>query len=852
MDDSYAIATPHNDAYNLAFSEMNPHGAPRIGAADAANFLKKSNLPMPMLGQIWELSDSQKTGSLDKRGAFVAFKLVAAAQQGKPVANSSLYDSSLQPPRFGPPVPPASMQHHFQPSFPSPGRAPPVPPPPHPSYSHPISSQQSSPAHPPSEFPPNWPITPNDQVGIIFAKYFIWKEKSKRYFLVFSDCLHHSIYLKRRWLFQAKYDSIFQSLNPVNGKLSGTHVRPVLMNSGLDAHALARIWELSDQDKDGNLDRIEMSVALHLVYRSLQSDPIPAQLPPNLIHPSKAMFAQRSPNFAAPPHPPRPMMGSRAGSVTSLDDVNMSQSYSATMPRSQPPPVGRTFSSQPHVNGSRTSGASTPISTSHSIHSFSGGEWPIHTADYADHFAQTDTNRDGLVDGQDMRGPMMTTGLSPQILAHVWALADIKKCGQLNLEQFSLTMYLLDMAKRGEPLPAELPSHLVPPSFRPPTESTVTTHQPAQSVSTPQLPEATSMEIKEALEGENEEMRQLAEAIQSMVVERKTAEEAVVQLEADMTVKNSRIKNLQVELTTLESTVKQLERQKTEATRRLNDYDTQIEQLEAACKAQKEKKEDTEKRMQQIDEEAKNAEECKANDEKEMEELKREIEMLDNQFKTVRGEIVKETAQREQMVADLTTLERKEARDQIQMERLDAAIEKTTKLTEAVSAAVEKPEAEMAETLRSQPHLLSSVIDQTLLSDDTVYGETAGASSQNHVQQPPDPFASARSSKFQYTTSIKLNVCVSDPAADPFAQVDPFGSSGHFDAAFPTDPFAQGGFPPDAGFNSSAPAKPAPPRPAPPKSARETPVNDPFAPSQGQAAQPAGFADFADFGSAFN
>ncbi|KAF1766170.1 hypothetical protein GCK72_006126 [Caenorhabditis remanei] len=797
MDDSYAIATPHNDAYNLAFSEMNPHGAPRIGAADAANFLKKSNLPMPMLGQIWELSDSQKTGSLDKRGAFVAFKLVAAAQQGKPVANSSLYDSSLQPPRFGPPVPPASMQHHFQPSFPSPGRAPPVPPPPHPSYSHPISSQQSSPAHPPSEFPPNWPITPNDQ---------------------------------------AKYDSIFQSLNPVNGKLSGAHVRPVLMNSGLDAHALARIWELSDQDKDGNLDRIEMSVALHLVYRSLQSDPIPAQLPPNLIHSSKAMFAQRSPNFAAPPHPPRPMMGSRAGSVTSLDDVNMSQSYSATMPRSQPPPVGRTFSSQPHVNGSRTSGASTPISTSHSIHSFSGGEWPIHTADYADHFAQTDTNRDELVDGQDMRGPMMTTGLSPQILAHVWALADIKKCGQLNLEQFSLTMYLLDMAKRGEPLPAELPSRLVPPSFRPPTESTVTTHQPAQSVSTPQLPEATSMEIKEALEGENEEMRQLAEAIQSMVVERKTAEEAVVQLEADMTVKNSRIKNLQVELTTLESTVKQLERQKTEATRRLNDYDTQIEQLEAACKAQREKKEDTEKRMQQIDEEAKNAEECKANDEKEMEELKREIEMLDNQFKTVRGEIVKETAQREQMVADLTTLERKEARDQIQMERLDAAIEKTTKLTETVSAAVEKPEAEMAETLRSQPHLLSSVIDQTLLSDDTVYGETAGASSQNHVQQPPDPFASARS----------------NPAADPFAQVDPFGSSGHFDAAFPTDPFAQGGFPPDAGFNSSAPAKPAPPRPAPPKSARETPVNDPFAPSQGQAAQPAGFADFADFGSAFN
>lgn len=315
-------------------------------------------------------------------------------------------------------------------------------------------------------------------------------------------------------------------------------------------------------------------------------------------------------------------------------------------------------------------------------------------------------------------------------------------------------MHLLDMAKRGESIPSELPLHLIPPSFRPPTEPSAL-HHPAQSVSTPQLPEATSMEIKEALEGENEEMKQLAESIQSMLVERKTAEEAVLQLEADMTIKNSSIKNLQVELATLESTVKQLERQKGEATRRLADYDTQIEQLESACKAQKETKEDTEKRMQQIDEDAKNAEDCKANDEKEMEELKKEIEMLDNQFKTVRGEIVKETSQREQKVAELTTLERKEARDQIQMEKLDAAIENTTKLTEQVSDAVEKSEEEMVQILRSQQRLLSTVIDQSLLSDDTVYGETAGTSSQNHVQQPPDPFASARASRFIFLRNKK-------------------------------------------------------------------------------------------------
>lgn len=67
--------------------------------------------------------------------------------------------------------------------------------------------------------------------------------------------------------FQVKYDSIFESLCPVDGKLAGAKVRPVLLNSGLNPTILAKIWELADQDKDGQLDRVEMAVAMHLVYR---------------------------------------------------------------------------------------------------------------------------------------------------------------------------------------------------------------------------------------------------------------------------------------------------------------------------------------------------------------------------------------------------------------------------------------------------------------------------------------------------------------------------------------------------------------------------------------------------------
>ncbi|KFQ43405.1 Epidermal growth factor receptor substrate 15, partial [Nestor notabilis] len=59
---------------------------------------------------------------------------------------------------------------------------------------------------------------------------------------------------------KAKYDAIFDSLNPVNGLLSGDKVKPVLLNSKLPVDILGRVWELSDIDRDGMLDRDEFAV----------------------------------------------------------------------------------------------------------------------------------------------------------------------------------------------------------------------------------------------------------------------------------------------------------------------------------------------------------------------------------------------------------------------------------------------------------------------------------------------------------------------------------------------------------------------------------------------------------------
>ncbi|XP_025790755.1 epidermal growth factor receptor substrate 15 isoform X2 [Puma concolor] len=48
-----------------------------------------------------------------------------------------------------------------------------------------------------------------------------------------------------------------------------------------------KVWELSDIDHDGMLDRDEFAVAMFLVYCALEKEPVPMSLPPALVPPSK-------------------------------------------------------------------------------------------------------------------------------------------------------------------------------------------------------------------------------------------------------------------------------------------------------------------------------------------------------------------------------------------------------------------------------------------------------------------------------------------------------------------------------------------------------------------------------------
>ena len=79
--------------------------------------------------------------------------------------------------------------------------------------------------------------------------------------------------------------------NLEDGVLSGDSARPALLATGIeDMEQLFKIWELSDYNGDGMLDKEEFALALYLCERLKDPEDdfeLPEQLPPNLVPPAQ-------------------------------------------------------------------------------------------------------------------------------------------------------------------------------------------------------------------------------------------------------------------------------------------------------------------------------------------------------------------------------------------------------------------------------------------------------------------------------------------------------------------------------------------------------------------------------------
>ncbi|KAM1322880.1 hypothetical protein PS2_015370 [Malus domestica] len=74
------MAGPYADQLEACFRKADLDGDGRISGAEAVAFFQGSNLPKPVVAQIWMHADHNKTGFLGRPEFYNALRLVTAAQ----------------------------------------------------------------------------------------------------------------------------------------------------------------------------------------------------------------------------------------------------------------------------------------------------------------------------------------------------------------------------------------------------------------------------------------------------------------------------------------------------------------------------------------------------------------------------------------------------------------------------------------------------------------------------------------------------------------------------------------------------------------------------------------------------
>uniref|UniRef100_A0A3B4D766 Epidermal growth factor receptor pathway substrate 15 like 1 n=1 Tax=Pygocentrus nattereri TaxID=42514 RepID=A0A3B4D766_PYGNA len=471
----YILSHPVSVSFMIVWIQLDPANTGKIGAVEAAQFLKKSGLSDSTLSKIWDLSDSERKGFLDKRGFFIALRLVASAQSGNDVSQSSLNQTiSIPTPKFRDTASPS------------------------------LVSTASSDA--------TWAVKFDDKV---------------------------------------KYDGIFESLLPVGGLLSGDKVKPVLINSNLPLDVLGKIWNLSDVDKDGHLDKEEFSVAMHLVYRAREKEPVPSTLPSSLIPPSKLKKTGVALPGSVPVLPSSPFL--------------MKDALRSTVPLSKSPlTVASNLSPSNSFRIVQTLPCS-PVSLN----------WVVPQEDreqYEEIFELADSDFDGMVGGGEVKDIFINSGLPQGVLAHIWSLADTKCTGKLTKEQFCLAMHLIQQKVKGVDPPQNLTPEMIPPSERGSTSST-------DSSSTLAPVELTGIK----------ELDDISQEISRLQSEKRSIEQEIRQKEEVIRQKNNEVHGMQGELEHENSSLQDLEQQKQVAQDRLQEMEQQRSKLDGMEKDAKSK-----------------------------------------------------------------------------------------------------------------------------------------------------------------------------------------------------------------------------------------------------------------------
>ncbi|KAI4103109.1 MAG: hypothetical protein L6R37_003995 [Teloschistes peruensis] len=239
--------------YSSLFEDSGTQGGVLSGEI-AKQIFERAQLPNEVLGQVWNLADTEQKGVLGLTEFIIAMHLLASYKSGSmrslpQILPAGLYEAASRRgiprqvtgsrPTADNAGPPSAIPRQFSgASYQPPGS---------PVTRQPFSQTQ----RPESPTGQQWAVSPQDKES---------------------------------------FDQIFGTVDTANrGYITGNQAVSFFSNSRLPEEALAQIWDLADINSEGQLSRDEFAVAMYLIrqqrLKTTGRDVLPQTLPANLIPP---------------------------------------------------------------------------------------------------------------------------------------------------------------------------------------------------------------------------------------------------------------------------------------------------------------------------------------------------------------------------------------------------------------------------------------------------------------------------------------------------------------------------------------------------------------------------------------
>ncbi|KAM1145229.1 hypothetical protein ACFX2I_037189 [Malus domestica] len=422
------MAGPYADQLEAYFRRADLDGDGRISGAEAVAFFQGSNLPKPVLAQIWMHADQNKTGFLGRPEFYNALRLVTVAQSKRDLTPDIVKAALYGPAAAKIPAPQINLP--------------------------PTSAPQSNPVAAASRPQMGMGTLPTSQNFGFRGQGVPNASTNQNYFPP-----QQNQSMRPPQALPTGMPTGVNSRPPQQG-LGGGMGPPNVPNSNISNNWLGGSAGASPAGPRGVSPSMPSSTPNSQPPVSMSSLPTTGDSKPLVV--SGNGFASSSALSATLPVSSGSQSSSKLNALDSLSAFTMQPSGSQFQ-RPQGPSNPSQQVSAPASSSFPSSGSS--VGAGNSTSGNSQIPWPkMKPSDvqkYTKVFMEVDTDRDGRITGEQARNLFLSWRLPREVLKQVWDLSDQDNDSMLSLREFCFSLYLMERYREGRPLPDTLPHNVM-------------------------------------------------------------------------------------------------------------------------------------------------------------------------------------------------------------------------------------------------------------------------------------------------------------------------------------------------------------------------------------------------------